>query len=176
MYLINKFEKNILENSLNQMKNEKSPSKDISKSSEQTQTDDVLLIVNHKDIILNRKNYTPDNENSNENQQNDTIKDKSESFEEPKIKRSSRKKSKTSYIPYNPKTYKDLNTFPKVLTRGIKRKNLKTKRIPPSKLKMDDLIISAEDANKISQAIKANPNLKRKSNREKHTVFHGWEF
>ena len=55
MYLINKFEKNILENSLNQMKNEKSPSKDISKSSEQTQTDDVLPIVNHEDIILNQK-------------------------------------------------------------------------------------------------------------------------
>ena len=104
MYLINKFEIYILENSLNKMKNEKSPSKHISKSSEQTQTDDVLPIVNHEDIILNRKNHTPDNENSNDNndpstsnknQQNDIIKDKSESFEEPKTKRSSRKKSKT---------------------------------------------------------------------------------
>ena len=101
MYLINKFEKNILETSLNKMNNEKSSSKHISKSSEQTQTD-VLPIVNHGDITLNQKNHTPDNVNSNdsnevsilnENQQNDNIKDKSGSFEEPKIKRSSRKKN-----------------------------------------------------------------------------------
>ena len=139
----------------------------------------IWSIVNHENIILNRKNHTSDNEHSNDNndpstsnrnQQNDIIKDKSESFEEPKTKRSSRKKSKKSYIPYNPRTYKDLNTFPKVLTRGMRRKNLKTKRIPPSKLKMDDVIISAEDANKISQAIKANPNLK-KSQIEKNIQF-----
>ena len=49
------------------MKNEKSASKHILKSSGQTQTNDGLPIVNHEDIILNRKNHTPDNENSNDN-------------------------------------------------------------------------------------------------------------
>ena len=55
MYLINKFEKNILENSLFKMNIEKSPSSNISKSSVETQKD-VLPNVNNgntdEEIIL----------------------------------------------------------------------------------------------------------------------------
>ena len=88
MYLINKFEKNILENSLSKMNIEKSPSSNISKSSVGSQTD-VLSNVNNgntdEELIL------IDNHPSENN------KYKSGPLESLKIKRSlKRKKQKIS--------------------------------------------------------------------------------
>ena len=150
MYLINKFEKNILENSLSKMNIEKSPSSHISKSSVETQTD-VLPNVN--------------NGNSNEelilidNHPSENIKDKSGPLESLKTKRSSKRKNK--------KSHKNFNTLPSVKTREMSRKLTK------SKDEMDIANISSDDTHKIN---KDNRELRKKSTEEEHRGFHGWKW
>ena len=163
MYLINKFEKNILENSLSKMNIEKSPSSNISKSSVGSQTD-VLSNVNNgntdEEITL------IDNGNTNEeitlidNHPTENIKDKTKPLESHKIKTSLKRKNK--------KPHKSLNTLPSVKTRGMSRKLTK------SKGEIDIANISPEDTQKIN---KDNVDLRKKLNdEEEHRNLHGWKW
>ena len=163
MYLINKFEKNILENSLSKMNIEKSPSSNISKSSVGSQTD-VLSNVNNGNT--DEEISLIDNGNTNEeitlidNHPTENIKDKTKPLESHKIKTSLKRKNK--------KPHKSLNTLPSVKTRGMSRKLTK------SKGEIDIANISPEVTQKIN---KDNVNLRKKLNdEEEHRNFHGWKW
>ena len=163
MYLINKFEKNILENSLSKMNTEKSPSSNISKSSVGSQTD-VLSNVNNgntdeeKSLIDNGN--TIDEISIIDNHPTENIKDKTKPLESHKIKTSLKRKNK--------KPHKSLNTLPSVKTRGMSRKLTK------SKGEIDIANISPEDTQKIN---KDNVDLRKKLNdEEEHRNFHGWKW
>ena len=163
MYLINKFEKNILENSLSKMNIEKSPSSNISKSSVGSQTD-VLSNVNNGNT--DEEISLIDNGNTNEeitlidNHPTENIKDKTKPLESHKIKTSLKRKNK--------KPHKSLNTLPSVKTRGMSRKLTK------SKGEIDVANISPEVTQKIN---KDNVNLRKKLNdEEEHRNFHGWKW
>ena len=163
MYLINKFEKNILENSLSKMNIEKSPSSNISKSSVGSQTD-VLSNVNNRNT--DEEISLIDNGNTNEeitlidNHPTENIKDKTKPLESHKIKTSLKRKNK--------KPHKSLNTLPSVKTRGMSRKLTK------SKGEIDIANISPEVTQKIN---KDNVDLRKKLNdEEEHRNFHGWKW
>ena len=163
MYLINKFEKNILENSLSKMNTEKSPSSNISKSSVGSQTD-VLSNVNNGNT--DEEKSLIDNGNTNDeisiidNHPTENIKDKTKPLESHKIKTSLKRKNK--------KPHKSLNTLPSVKTRGMSRKLTK------SKGEIDIANISPEVTQKIN---KDNVNLRKKLNdEEEHRNFHGWKW
>ena len=163
MYLINKFEKNILENSLSKMNTEKSPSSNISKSSVGSQTD-VLSNVNNgntdeeKSLIDNGN--TIDEISIIDNHPTENIKDKTKPLESHKIKTSLKRKNK--------KPHKSLNTLPSVKTRGMSRKLTK------SKGEIDIANISPEVTQKIN---KDNVDLRKKLNdEEEHRNFHGWKW
>ena len=163
MYLINKFEKNILENSLSKMNTEKSPSSNISKSSVGSQTD-VLSNVNNGNT--DEEKSLIDNGNTNDeisiidNHPTENIKDKTKPLESHKIKTSLKRKNK--------KPHKSLNTLPSVKTRGMSRKLTK------SKGEIDVANISPEVTQKIN---KDNVNLRKKLNdEEEHRNFHGWKW
>ena len=163
MYLINKFEKNILENSLSKMNIEKSPSSHISKSSVETQTD-VLPNVNNgntdEEISLIDNGNTNDEISIIDNHPTENIKDKTKPLESRKIKTSLKRKNK--------KPHKSLNTLPLVKTRGMSRKLTK------SKGEIDIANISPEDTQKIN---KDNVDLRKKLNEEEeHRNFHGWKW
>ena len=151
MYLINKFEKNILENSLSKMNTEKSPSSNISKSSVGSQTD----------VLSNVNNGNTDEEITIiDNQPTENIKDKTKPLESHKIKTSLKRKNK--------KPHKSLNTLPSVKTRGMSRKLTK------SKGEIDIANISPEVTQKIN---KDNVDLRKKLNdEEEHRNFHGWKW
>lgn len=151
MYLINKFEKNILENSLSKMNIEKSPSSNISKSSVGSQTD----------VLSNVNNGNTDEEITLiDNHPTENIKDKTKPLESHKIKTSLKRKNK--------KPHKSLNTLPSVKTRGMSRKLTK------SKGEIDIANISPEVTQKIN---KDNVNLRKKLNdEEEHRNFHGWKW
>ena len=163
MYLINKFEKNILENSLSKMNIEKSPSSNISKSSVGSQTD-VLSNVNNGNT--DEEKSLIDNGNTNDeisiidNHPTENIKDKTKPLESHKIKTSLKRKNK--------KPHKSLNTLPSVKTRGMSRKLTK------SKGEIDIANISPEVTQKIN---KDNVDLRKKLNdEEEHRNFHGWKW
>ena len=163
MYLINKFEKNILENSLSKMNIEKSPSSNISKSSVGSQTD-VLSNVNNgntdEEITLIDNGNTNDEITLIDNHPTENIKDKTKPLESHKIKTSLKRKNK--------KPHKSLNTLPSVKTRGMSRKLTK------SKGEIDVANISPEVTQKIN---KDNVNLRKKLNdEEEHRNFHGWKW
>ena len=104
MYLINKCEKNILENSLSKMNIEKSPSPKISKSSVETQTEGLPNVNNENtdEEIISIDNHPSENN-----------KDKTEPLESLKTKRSLKRRNK--------KSHKSFNTLPSVKTRGMSR-------------------------------------------------------
>ena len=163
MYLINKFEKNILENSLSKMNTEKSPSSNISKSSVGSQTD-VLSNVNNgntdEEISLIDNGNTNDEISLIDNHPTENIKDKTKPLESHKIKTSLKRKNK--------KPHKSLNTLPSVKTRGMSRKLTK------SKGEIDIANISPEVTQKIN---KDNVDLRKKLNdEEEHRNFHGWKW
>ena len=163
MYLINKFEKNILENSLSKMNIEKSPSSNISKSSVGSQTD-VLSNVNNgntdEEITLIDNGNTDEEITLIDNHPTENIKDKTKPLESHKIKTSLKRKNK--------KPHKSLNTLPSVKTRGMSRKLTK------SKGEIDIANISPEVTQKIN---KDNVDLRKKLNdEEEHRNFHGWKW
>ena len=65
MYLINKFEKDILENSLNKMNNKQSNSNTVLKPTQQTQTE-TIVGVNPGDITLKKDDEKENSVNSGE--------------------------------------------------------------------------------------------------------------
>ena len=163
IYLINKFEKNILENSLSKMNIEKSPLSNISKSSVGSQTD-VLPNVNNgntdEEISLIDNGNTNDEITLIDNHPTENIKDKTKPLESHKIKTSLKRKNK--------KPHKSLNTLPSVKTRGMSRKLTK------SKGEIDIANISPEVTQKIN---KDNVDLRKKLNdEEEHRNFHGWKW
>ena len=166
MYLINKFEKDILEKSLNKMNTEQSNSSHIVNSSEQSQSD---AIVTEKpgDITLKKNN---DKEKSNdsseisvlkENQQPLNIFDNSQPIQQPSLNKQkdvSSKRPKKSYTSQNVSP-------PGVKTRQMKHKLLKLKH------GTDNAIISqSDDASK--RIVKGK---KHKPVEDEDMSFRGWK-